>query len=141
MGGVFILLLILTVAKGKAPNYFLIAVAPISVVAASWLTRLATFSVKFQRRFMHANNFCWDTIGLFFSFGIYFSRRRNLGICTFYNFVHNHFPADKMAKKTIVSELAVAFGVGFGRDQSIFECPCIAKIVCVPGSKAGFEVI
>ncbi|MGE0020474.1 MAG: ArnT family glycosyltransferase [Draconibacterium sp.] len=38
IGSVLILLLILSVAKGKAPNYFLITVAPFSVFAGWWLT-------------------------------------------------------------------------------------------------------
>jgi 4-amino-4-deoxy-L-arabinose transferase-like glycosyltransferase len=52
MGGVFILLLILSVAKGKAPNYLLIAVAPISVVAAGWISNFNSFSIKTQKRLL-----------------------------------------------------------------------------------------
>jgi 4-amino-4-deoxy-L-arabinose transferase-like glycosyltransferase len=52
LGGVFILLFILSVAKGKAPNYFMIAVAPISVVTAGWIANFNSFSIKTQRRLL-----------------------------------------------------------------------------------------
>lgn len=52
LGGVFILLFILSVAKGKAPNYFMITVAPISVVAAGWIANFNSFSIKTQRRLL-----------------------------------------------------------------------------------------
>lgn len=37
LGSVFVLFLILSIAKGKAPNYFLIAVAPIAVLTGKWV--------------------------------------------------------------------------------------------------------
>ncbi|HSO88313.1 MAG TPA: glycosyltransferase family 39 protein, partial [Draconibacterium sp.] len=49
LGSVFVLLLILSVAKGKAPNYLLIAVAPISVIAGKWLANFNSIPVKNQR--------------------------------------------------------------------------------------------
>ena len=52
LGSVFVLLLILSVAKGKAPNYFLIAVAPISVVGGKWLAHFNSISEKKQRLFI-----------------------------------------------------------------------------------------
>ena len=52
VGSVFVLLLILSVAKGKAPNYFLIAVAPISVIAGKWLAHFNSISEKKQQLFI-----------------------------------------------------------------------------------------
>lgn len=49
LGSVLILLFILSAAKGKAPNYFLITVAPISVITANWLNRVSHFSIKTQK--------------------------------------------------------------------------------------------
>ncbi|MFW5831354.1 MAG: ArnT family glycosyltransferase [Prolixibacteraceae bacterium] len=37
LGGVLIYVLIISIAKGKAPNYFLIAVPPVMVLTAKWL--------------------------------------------------------------------------------------------------------
>jgi 4-amino-4-deoxy-L-arabinose transferase-like glycosyltransferase len=52
LGSVIGLVLIMSIAKGKAPNYFLIAIAPISVLAANWLVQFKTFAVKRQRLFL-----------------------------------------------------------------------------------------
>lgn len=46
LGSVLAFTLILSIAKGKAPNYFLIAVSPISVVAARWINRINAHSSK-----------------------------------------------------------------------------------------------
>ena len=48
LGSVFALLLILSVAKGKAPNYFLIAIPVFSVVTASWLNNFSKKPTKLQ---------------------------------------------------------------------------------------------
>jgi 4-amino-4-deoxy-L-arabinose transferase-like glycosyltransferase len=52
LGGVLILLFILSIAKGKAPNYFMIAVAPISIVAANWISKFDSFSIKIKKRLL-----------------------------------------------------------------------------------------
>jgi 4-amino-4-deoxy-L-arabinose transferase-like glycosyltransferase len=50
IGSVLILLLILSIAKGKAPNYFLITVAPFSVFAGWWLAEFIRLKgPKFSR--------------------------------------------------------------------------------------------
>ena len=54
LGSVFTLVLILSIAKGKAPNYFLIAVAPISVLAAKWLVQNKSVPVNRLRLFLVA---------------------------------------------------------------------------------------
>jgi 4-amino-4-deoxy-L-arabinose transferase-like glycosyltransferase len=40
LGSVFVLFLILSIAKGKAPNYFLIAVSPIAVITGKWIEEI-----------------------------------------------------------------------------------------------------
>jgi 4-amino-4-deoxy-L-arabinose transferase-like glycosyltransferase len=52
LGSVIGLVLILSIAKGKAPNYFLIAIAPIAVIAANWLVQFRAIPVNTQRRFL-----------------------------------------------------------------------------------------
>ncbi len=52
LGSVLVLLLVLSIAKGKAPNYFLIAIPPVAVVAAKWILKFDSFSAKFQQRLM-----------------------------------------------------------------------------------------
>ena len=49
LGSVLILLFILSVARGKAPNYFLITITPIAVVTANWLSRFYILQEKRQR--------------------------------------------------------------------------------------------
>ncbi len=48
LASVLVLIFVLSIAKGKAPNYFLIVFSPISVVAASWLLRFNSFSTKIK---------------------------------------------------------------------------------------------
>jgi 4-amino-4-deoxy-L-arabinose transferase-like glycosyltransferase len=44
LGSVLILVFILSIARGKAPNYFLIAVSPIAVITAKWLANIKYLS-------------------------------------------------------------------------------------------------
>ena len=50
LGSTLVLVLVLSIAKGKAPNYFVIAVAPISVVLAKWLSQFSLLNHKLQRQ-------------------------------------------------------------------------------------------
>ena len=68
LGGVFVLLLILSFAKGKAPNYFMIAIAPISVVAGSWLTNFYSFPIKIQKRLLVSQIILIGLFSVFFVF-------------------------------------------------------------------------
>ncbi len=54
LGSVIVLVSVLSIAKGKAPNYFLIAIAPIAVIAANWLVQFMATPVNRQRRFLVA---------------------------------------------------------------------------------------
>jgi 4-amino-4-deoxy-L-arabinose transferase-like glycosyltransferase len=49
LASVLILMVILSIAKGKAPNYFLIAVAPVSVVSGGWLASFDTLPQRKKR--------------------------------------------------------------------------------------------
>ncbi len=49
LGSVLILLIILSIAKGKAPNYFLIGIAPIAVIAGNWLVQNLLVSERKKR--------------------------------------------------------------------------------------------
>lgn len=40
LGSVLVLVLILSIARGKAPNYFLIAVVPLSVIVGKWMSAI-----------------------------------------------------------------------------------------------------
>ena len=68
LGGVFVLLVILSFAKGKAPNYFMIAIAPISVVAGSWLTNFYSFPIKIQKRLLVSQIILIGLFSVFFVF-------------------------------------------------------------------------
>ncbi len=68
LGSVIGLALILSVAKGKAPNYFLISVAPLSVIAANWITQIAAAPVKKQRLFFVAHIVLTGLLTAFFIF-------------------------------------------------------------------------
>ncbi len=48
LGSTLVLIAVLSIAKGKAPNYFLIVFSPLSVVTASWLIRFNFFSTKMK---------------------------------------------------------------------------------------------
>jgi len=52
LGSVIVLVSILSIAKGKAPNYFLIAVTPIAVIAGNWLVQFRKTEVDRQRWFI-----------------------------------------------------------------------------------------
>ena len=49
LGGVLVLTAILSIAKGKAPNYFLMAVSPVSVIAGRWVTRMKNLPPKKEK--------------------------------------------------------------------------------------------
>jgi len=65
LGSVLLLLFILSIAKGKAPNYFLIAVSPIVVVAGNWLYRLNKMPVGGQRKLLISQMFFLVLISVF----------------------------------------------------------------------------
>jgi 4-amino-4-deoxy-L-arabinose transferase-like glycosyltransferase len=50
LGSTIVLVLVLSIAKGKAPNYFFISVAPISVVVGNWVQQISLQSGKLQKR-------------------------------------------------------------------------------------------
>ncbi len=68
LGSVLILVVIFSVAKGKAPNYFLIVLSPISVIAARWINRVSEMSVKKQRKLVLLQNIFIFLLVLFFIF-------------------------------------------------------------------------
>jgi 4-amino-4-deoxy-L-arabinose transferase-like glycosyltransferase len=71
-GSVLILLLVLSIAKGKAPNYFLITVPVFSVFAGWWLADFARRVVEVQKGFL---KFYLGFAGLnclFFAFAVRF---------------------------------------------------------------------
>lgn len=49
LGGVLVLTAILSIAKGKAPNYFLMAVSPVSVITGRWVTRMKNLPPKKEK--------------------------------------------------------------------------------------------
>lgn len=52
LGSVIVLVSILSISKGKAPNYFLIAIPPIAVIAANWMVQFRTTPETSQRRYL-----------------------------------------------------------------------------------------
>lgn len=54
LGSVLAFLVVLSIAKGKAPNYFLIALSPVSVITAKWITLFPGFSIKKQNLIVKA---------------------------------------------------------------------------------------
>lgn len=46
LGSALLLILILSIAKGKSPNYFLITFSPLAVIAGKWLSRFSELSKK-----------------------------------------------------------------------------------------------
>lgn len=78
IGSVLILLLILSVAKGKAPNYFLIAVAPLSVFAGWWLAEFSREEQKKQQPLLLFYLVFAGLYTLFLVFAVWFSGGRAL---------------------------------------------------------------
>ena len=52
LGSVLVLLVVYSIAKGKAPNYFLIMVAPLAVVAAGHLSNFKNMALKRGKSFL-----------------------------------------------------------------------------------------
>lgn len=78
LGSVLILLLILSIAKGKAPNYFLIAVPVFSIFAGVWLADFSQRVIEVQKSFLKfylgfAGLYC-----LFFAFAVWFLGDRSV---------------------------------------------------------------
>lgn len=65
LGSTLVLLLVLSIAKGKAPNYFLIAVAPIAVVAGKSLEQLNLRTDNLLKRILYYQQFFVGLLGLF----------------------------------------------------------------------------
>ena len=61
LGSVLVLVFILSVAKGKAPNYFFIAVSPFSVLAGDWISEKIAKSGKIKQSILIIQ---WLVIGL-----------------------------------------------------------------------------
>lgn len=78
LGSLLILLLILSIAKGKAPNYFLITVSPISVFAGWWLTDFFRAEQKRQRLFFRFALIFSGLYALFLVFIVWFLGGRGL---------------------------------------------------------------
>jgi 4-amino-4-deoxy-L-arabinose transferase-like glycosyltransferase len=136
MGGVFILLLILTVAKGKAPNYFLIAVAPISVVAASWLTRLATFSVKFQRRVLCTQIIFVGILLVFFSVLVYIFREDGIwGSALFTILFIIIFPRIKWLRKPLLVNSLLLSVLVLGGINLFLNAHVLPKLFAYQGAR------
>jgi len=71
-GSVLILLLILSIAKGKAPNYFLITVHVFSVFTGGWLADFVKRGVEMQNSFIKFNFVFAGLFSLFFAFVVWF---------------------------------------------------------------------
>ena len=68
LGGVLALLLILSIAKGKSPNYFLIAIPVVSVVVANWVAHIPQLSLKTQRAVIISQYIYVTFLGVFMIF-------------------------------------------------------------------------
>lgn len=78
LGSVLILLLILSIAKGKAPNYFLITVPVFAVFAGVWLADFERKTFVTQRKFIRFSLVFAGLYSLFFSFAVWFLSDRSL---------------------------------------------------------------
>lgn len=78
IGSVMVLLLILSIAKGKAPNYFLITVAPFSVFAGWWLAGFIQVEQKKQQPLLLFYLVFAGLYTLFLVFAVWFSGGRAL---------------------------------------------------------------
>ncbi|NOR75241.1 MAG: hypothetical protein GQ525_08780 [Draconibacterium sp.] len=68
LGSVLIFVLILSIAKGKAPNYFFIAIPAVSVVTASWAAHFTEISKRMQMFFIRSQIIIISLLGLLFIF-------------------------------------------------------------------------
>lgn len=78
LGSVLILLLILSIAKGKAPNYFLITVPVFAVFAGVWLADFERKTFVTQRKFIRFSLVFAGLYSLFFAFAVWFLSDRSL---------------------------------------------------------------
>lgn len=68
LGGVMFLSIVLSIAKGKAPNYFFIAISPISILVGSWLVDGSPLPEKVRKNLIKAQMFFLGFILAFFVF-------------------------------------------------------------------------
>ncbi|QGY43252.1 hypothetical protein GM418_06140 [Maribellus comscasis] len=61
LGSVLIFTVILSIAKGKSPNYFLMAVFPIAVLTGRWMAQNVSSSTKTEKS---VQGFQWAVIGI-----------------------------------------------------------------------------
>ncbi len=68
LGSVLLFVFILSIAKGKAPNYFLIAIPVISIVTASWVSHFSAISKRLQLFFIRSQIVLISWLGATFIF-------------------------------------------------------------------------
>jgi general stress protein CsbA len=78
LGSVLILLLVLSIAKGKAPNYFLITVPVFSVFGGWWLADFERKTIAMQRKFRKFYLGFAGLYSLFFAFAVWFPCDRSV---------------------------------------------------------------
>jgi 4-amino-4-deoxy-L-arabinose transferase-like glycosyltransferase len=77
LGSALVLLVILSMAKGKAPNYFFIAVSPFSVLAGDWLTSKISNPEKIKQPILITQWFVVGLIILIFGMALYINLGNN----------------------------------------------------------------
>lgn len=80
LGSALILILILSVAKGKAPNYFLISFSPLAVIAGNWLNRFTDLSPKMRSILIRAQEILAGLIFLMFAVFVFIFSNQKIWI-------------------------------------------------------------
>ena len=87
LGSVLALLVVLSIAKGKAPNYFLIAVSPLSVITAKWLTSFQQLSPKFRKSILRNQLVFIFLFGIFTVFAMFVLSEQKIVIPVFFTLI------------------------------------------------------
>lgn len=83
LGSTLVLLLVLSIAKAKSPNYFLIAVAPISVVVGKWVLQFSSQSGNLHKHVMFGQLIFLSLLAVLFMFIFWLYSSLNLSIPVF----------------------------------------------------------
>jgi len=84
LGSVFAFLVILSVAKGKAPNYFLIALAPVSIIVAKWMGHFPQLPLKEQNFIIKSQKVFTALLGIYTLFVIFFFSGSKIWLSIFF---------------------------------------------------------
>jgi 4-amino-4-deoxy-L-arabinose transferase-like glycosyltransferase len=141
LGSILAFLVILSVAKGKAPNYFLIALTPVSVIAAKWIGHLPELPLKEKNFILATQNVFMVLFGIYTLFVLFFFSGDRIWLSIFFAallvppvFILINIPSGKFQKMLLASVIVT------GVLNLFLNARVIPEFFTYQGAKQALEV-